>query len=135
MAARRLIAVLVVLLVVMLILGILAAIAIPSFLSQRDKADDATAKAAARTAQTAAETYGTDNDNDYSAMDEAALTAIEPTLADADFVASGDNTGAYNIGVTAETGTLFEIDRVNGGTTTRSCDAPGDGGCLDDSTW
>ena len=33
------------LLVVMLILGILAAIAIPSFLSQRDKADDAEAKA------------------------------------------------------------------------------------------
>ena len=35
------------LLVVMLILGILAAIAVPSFLSQRDKAEDASAKAAA----------------------------------------------------------------------------------------
>ena len=122
------------LLVVMLILGILAAIAIPSFLSQRDKADDATAKAAARTAQTAAETYGTDNDNDYSAMTEAELTTIEPTLADATVDASGDNAGAYNISVTSETGSTFDIDRVNGGTTTRTCDPPDDGGCSG-GTW
>ena len=43
------------LLVVILIIGILAAIAIPSFLSQRGKAADASAKEIARTAQTTAE--------------------------------------------------------------------------------
>ncbi|MEA2348601.1 MAG: type pilus assembly protein PilA, partial [Thermoleophilaceae bacterium] len=38
------------LLVVILIIGILAAIAIPSFLNQRGKASDASAKSVARTA-------------------------------------------------------------------------------------
>ncbi len=45
------------LLVVILIIGILAAIAIPSFLSQKSKANDSPAKELARTAQTTAETY------------------------------------------------------------------------------
>src|SRR5216684_238964 len=49
------------LLVVILIIGILAAIAIPSFLNQKTKATDASAKELARTAQTAAETYATDH--------------------------------------------------------------------------
>ena len=48
------------LLVVILIIGILAAIAIPSFLNQKGKANDASAKELARTAQTAAETVATD---------------------------------------------------------------------------
>ena len=42
------------LLVVILIIGILAAIAIPSFLNQKGKANDASAKELARTAQTVA---------------------------------------------------------------------------------
>ena len=71
------------LLVVMLILGILAAIAIPSFLSQRDKATDAEAKAAVRTAQTAAETYGTDNDGDYTGMTVDAAQRSRRDRADA----------------------------------------------------
>ncbi len=44
------------LLVVILIIGILAAIAIPSFLNQKSKAYDASAKELARTAETTAET-------------------------------------------------------------------------------
>ena len=44
------------LLVVILIIGVLAAIAIPSFLSQKSKATDASAKELARTSQTTAET-------------------------------------------------------------------------------
>ncbi len=68
------------LLVVMLILGILAAIAIPSFLKQRAKAHDADAKAAVRTAQTAAETFGTDHDGDFTGAGASALNTIEPTL-------------------------------------------------------
>ena len=47
------------LLVVILIIGILAAIAIPSFLNQKSKASDASAKELARTAQTtSAPMYG-----------------------------------------------------------------------------
>ena len=44
------------LLVVILIIGILAAIAIPSFISQKDKAGDASAKSYIRNMQTAMET-------------------------------------------------------------------------------
>ncbi len=47
-------------LVVMLIIGLLAAIAVPSFLGQRDKAHDASAKTSVRTAATAIETFRTD---------------------------------------------------------------------------
>ena len=54
------------LLVVILIIGILAAIAIPSFLNQKGKANDASAKELARTAQTTMETIATDHNGDYS---------------------------------------------------------------------
>jgi type IV pilus assembly protein PilA len=54
------------LLVVILIIGILAAIAIPSFLNQKSKAYDASAKELARTAETTAETYATDHNGEYT---------------------------------------------------------------------
>ena len=59
------------LLVVILIIGILAAIAIPSFLNQKSKANDAAAKSQARTAETAAETYSTDHNGEYTGMTTA----------------------------------------------------------------
>src|SRR5271156_4045181 len=68
------------LLVVILIIGILAAIAIPSFLSQKSKATDASAKELARTAQTTAETYATDHSGNYQSMTIAGLQAYEKTI-------------------------------------------------------
>src|SRR5205823_13824043 len=70
------------LLVVILIIGILAAIAIPSFLNQKGKANDASAKAQARTLQTAAETSATENNGSYSEVSLAKLQEVEPTLKD-----------------------------------------------------
>src|SRR2546423_11499271 len=70
------------LLVVILIIGILAAIAIPSFINQKGKANDASAKSQARTMQTAAETAATDNNGSYEEVNLANLQAIEPTLKD-----------------------------------------------------
>lgn len=68
------------LLVVILIIGILAAIAIPSFLNQKSKAYDASAKEVARTAQTTAETYATDHGGEYTGMTTAELQKYETGL-------------------------------------------------------
>jgi type IV pilus assembly protein PilA len=68
------------LLVVILIIGILAAIAIPSFLSQRNKANDAQAKELARTAATTAETIATDNGGSYSTVTAARIHEYEETI-------------------------------------------------------
>ncbi len=68
------------LLVVILIIGILAAIAIPAFLNQKSKATDAAAKSQARTAETAAETYSTEHNGEYTGLSVLELGTIEPTL-------------------------------------------------------
>ena len=84
------------LLVVILIIGILAAIAIPSFLSQKGKANDASAKELVRTAQTTAESIGTDNNGEYTSVSTTELNKVEPTIP----IAAGSN--AY---ISAATGT------------------------------
>ncbi len=68
------------LLVVILIIGILAAIAIPSFLNQKSKAYDASAKELARTAETTAETYATDHEGGYGSISIAQLENYESDL-------------------------------------------------------
>ena len=54
------------LLVVIIIIGILAAIAIPTFLRQREKGWLAAVKSDVKNAATAEESYGTDNDGQYT---------------------------------------------------------------------
>jgi prepilin-type N-terminal cleavage/methylation domain-containing protein len=63
------------LLVVIIIIGILAAIAIPIFLSQRQKAVDASAKSDVRTIATEMETYYTDNQTYPTTLGAATATA------------------------------------------------------------
>ena len=75
------------LLVVILIIGILAAIAIPSFLNQKSKANDSSAKELARTAQTTAETIATDNNGSYEKVTKAELAKVEPSIS----IAAGGN--------------------------------------------
>jgi type IV pilus assembly protein PilA len=129
------------LLVVILIIGILAAIAIPSFLNQKGKANDASAKTQARTAQTAAETLATDNNGSYANTSLANLKSTEATLNDTSSTtlsaASGTVT-TYTVTATSNTtGDAFTITRNAGGTVTRSCvvgtgsGAPG--GCVSGS--
>jgi type IV pilus assembly protein PilA len=130
------------LLVVILIIGILAAIAIPSFLNQKGKANDASAKELARTAQTTAETFATENNGEYTGLTTKELVKIEKTIntsstagnayiEDPGGVSGVSGTG-YTVTATSTNGDKFSI--VNsGGTVTRTCSGSG-GGCTN-STW
>jgi type IV pilus assembly protein PilA len=126
------------LLVVMLIIGILAAIAIPTFFNQKDKAKDTDAKALAHTAQTAIETFGVDNNGDYSGATGADLNTIEPTVPASIGVTDSGGAGtpgtdSYRVTATSSTGTTFSVDR-SGGTFTYPC-APVGGGCPTGGDW
>jgi type IV pilus assembly protein PilA len=130
------------LLVVILIIGILAAIAIPSFLNQKNKATDASAKELARTAETAAETFATDHNGSYAGLSPTALNTIEPTIgltsASGAYLqaATPDGTSqGYTVTTVATDNNTFSIIRADNGTTTRSCSAAGNtGGCVA-SSW
>jgi type IV pilus assembly protein PilA len=139
------------LLVVILIIGILAAIAIPSFLNQKSKAVDASAKELAHTAQTAAETIATDANGAYTGVTLVSLNQYEATIQTAagnsnafvQCVGSGAlpisattcaTTGAnaaggassYTIGVQPATGNeMFYLTRNSNGSVTRSCTSTG----------
>ena len=121
------------LLVVMLIIGILAAIAIPSFFSQRDKANDADAKSAARTAQTSIETFATDNDGSYSGALPANLVDIEPTLTGQTLAVTTPSAKSYTVSVTSSTDNVFTISRAEDGTSELTC--VGDGGGCNNGHW
>jgi type IV pilus assembly protein PilA len=132
------------LLVVILIIGILAAIAIPSFLNQKSKANDASAKELARTAQTTAETIATDNNGSYvSITGPGSLNAIEKSIPTAEA-----NGGAYLSAATgtansytvtakagAASGDTFTISRNAEGEVTRTCTTAGKGGCQTGGSW
>ena len=69
------------LLVVIIIIAILAAIAIPTFLGQRQKAQDAAAKSLVRNAMTSIESSYVDNRTFLPAtMTDVVLKAIEPSI-------------------------------------------------------
>jgi type IV pilus assembly protein PilA len=127
------------LLVVILIIGILAAIAIPSFLNQKDKANDAAAKSYVRNMQTAQETYFTDNSAYANSV--ATLVGVESSLSDypdgvaADVTATGSATG-FTIAARSKgtSGVTYTITK-NGSTVTRSCAPVSTGGCNGGGSW
>src|SRR5680860_525041 len=80
------------LLVVIIIIAILAAIAIPTFLGQREKAQDAAAKSLVRNAMTSMESAYVDT-RDFGQIDAAALAAIEPSIDWSPNTAGGDGGG------------------------------------------
>jgi type IV pilus assembly protein PilA len=128
------------LLVVILIIGILAAIAIPSFLNQKGKANDASAKELARTAQTTAETIATENSGSYAKVSTTELNAVEKTIPtkeennNAWISAASGGAEEYSVTATApSTGDTFTIKNVKG-VVSRSCTGTG-GGCTASKTW
>jgi type IV pilus assembly protein PilA len=120
------------LLVVILIIGILAAIAIPSFMGQRDRANDTEAQQIALTMRKAAEAYRTDGDT-FVGADVAALVAIDPSLRNAQsegrLVSDEQTATGYLVGARAKvTGTYFLFYK-DAGQTARVCYPAGKGGC------
>ncbi len=125
------------LLVVIIIIAILAAIAIPTFLGQREKAQDAASKSLVRNAMTAMESTYVDL-RDFTEVDEAVLAAIEPAIdwaatagtspaedpADTALTSAnavdwaGTGTNTYEIGTISESENTFGV-KVN------KSDAPG----------
>src|SRR5665811_60648 len=77
------------LLVVIIIIAILAAIAIPTFLGQRQKAHDASAKSLVRNAMTAVESQYVDNKDFDVATAAPAARLIEPSITFTDGTATG----------------------------------------------
>jgi type IV pilus assembly protein PilA len=128
------------LLVVILIIGILAAIALPTFLGQRSKAQDSSAKSDARNAVSQVEScYATEQD--YTKCDNTAIAA------DGDpGIALGTAQGQVNV-VPAATGYVITAYSKSGGnflitkntsatpTITRTCTAPKKGGCPASGSW
>ncbi len=127
------------LLVVILIIGVLAAIAIPSFLNQKSKANDASAKELVRTAETTAETFSTENFGSYLNLTTAKLKELEPTIQtalvnnNAYVVVSGTPTATtYKVTSTSTSGDTFSIEN-NAGVISRTCTGTA-GGCKG-SSW
>ena len=135
------------LLVVILIIGILAAIAIPSFLSQKSKATDSSAKELARTAETTAETYATDHGGNYEGLSPTTLQGYEKTIVlcpnttNACLSAATSTTPfeEYVVTATATDGHTFTIKREANGTVKRECTPASvtgaEGGGCQNSSW
>jgi type IV pilus assembly protein PilA len=130
------------LLVVILIIGILAAIAIPSFLSQKGKANDAQAKELARTAQTTAETVSTDNGGNYSTITSSAvLKSYEPSInlsvqeKEAYLESAVGTAGGYTVVAHAPGGDTFTIKRNESGEISRTCAPVKVGGGCSTGSW
>ena len=113
------------LLVVVLIIGILAAIALPTFLGQRAKAQDSSAKADARNAVSQMESCFTDTES-YTGCP----SANEPITGVA--VISGQTDTGYIVTADSKSGNQFVITR-EGATYTYTCTTDGEAGC--NSSW
>jgi type IV pilus assembly protein PilA len=131
------------LLVVILIIGILAAIAIPSFLNQKGKANDASAKELARTAETTAETIATENSGSYATVTEKSLNAAEKSIP----LASVNNGAYLKSAKELGGGTGYEVVteapadkntftiKVEAGVVKRECTTAATGGCQAGGVW
>ncbi len=127
------------LLVVILIIGVLAAIAIPSFLSQRSKGYDASAKETARTAALAAETYSTDHSSGYAGIEPSVLHEYEAALQTSagnnnawlSAAAATESGSGYTVTATAVNKDTYTITKNAKGELTRSCkvEATSKAGC------
>jgi type IV pilus assembly protein PilA len=125
------------LLVVVLIIGILAAIALPTFLGQRSKAQDASAKSNARNTVSHVESCYS-NTQTYASCNNAGLIANEQVPA-ADLTGvtvTPNGTQGYDIVATSSSGGTFTISKAPAtGAVTRTCSNQGKGACPGNGQW
>ena len=126
------------LLVVILIIGILAAIALPTFLGQRTKGQDASAKSDARNAVTQVESCFTDQ-QDYANCTWTGTTgpaAILEAKLPSTVVITSSAADSYVIAATSQSGNTFTITKTSGSAgVARTCDTPSKGACPSNGEW
>jgi type IV pilus assembly protein PilA len=130
-------------LVVVLVIAILAALSIPTFLNQKTKATDASAKSLARSAETAAETYASDHGGTYAGIEPSSLKEIDTAMPT---VAGGSNNAwlqgaqaiesnaGYKVTTASTTGGTFSVIRKANGAVERVCKGV-TGGCPASGSW
>ena len=119
------------LLVVILIIGILAAIALPTFLGQREKAEDSSAKSDARNAVTQMESCTADFSGTVTAAVQSCADNLEVLGSGDSAVVVNDATApGYAISALSSSGGTFVITKSNTspGSFTRTCTG-GSKGC------
>lgn len=125
------------LLIVMLILGLLAAIALPTFLGQGDKAGDAGAKSDARNAVTELQACIVDTPGGDDVASCASAPEVLGTGASSVEITTSGTDGYAVVARSEETGNRFTITRAGGagGSFSRTCTTPGEGGCPSSGVW
>ena len=120
------------LLVVILIIGILAAIALPTFLGQREKAEDASAKSDLRNAVTQVESCIADKPSPSiaSACTAANITELPQGVT---FSSAVDSNGLYTLRRVSASGGVFTIAKTGAGVYVRACDGTTKG--CNGSSW
>jgi type IV pilus assembly protein PilA len=117
------------LLVVILIIGILAAIALPTFLGQRSKAQDSSAKSDARNVVSQMESCFTDAQTYDPCTTGATKIETGPTIT----TLTGNGTVGFTVEATSQSGSTFKIVK-NATGYLRTCTQAGSGSCTG-ATW
>ena len=110
------------LLVVIIIIGILLAIAIPSYLSFKDRANDAAAKANVRAAIPAVEAYNADNSKGYSGLDLTDMKSYDQGVKNV-VILGTSNTVSYCLRSSVGTKSWYK-QGPGGDITTTACAGP-----------
>jgi type IV pilus assembly protein PilA len=133
------------LLVVILIIGILAAIALPTFLGQRDKGNDASAKSNARNAVSQIESCFAD-ENTYVNCGPSATGVMSNKATGLNLTTSAPTSGQVQLTTLSATGYVINASSASGNTFTitkdptsgsisRTCGTATKGSCPSSGNW